>query len=53
MRVPQKKFPKIEKLMHRESRRTPRARQTPAQMLAIVKMLNAAYGGTVINKTEH
>jgi len=27
--------------------------QTPEQMLGIVKMINAAFGGTIVNKSKH
>jgi len=42
-----KKLPKLDKLMRRESRRRP---QTANEMLAVVTMLNAAYGGTITAK---
>ena len=48
-----KKFPKIEKLMVRGRGKRRAAKQTPEQMLAVVKMLNAAYGGSIVNETEH
>ncbi|MPZ58435.1 MAG: hypothetical protein GEU91_18470 [Rhizobiales bacterium] len=48
MRCDPKKFPKLEKLMHR--RRVPGRKQTPEQQFAIVKMLNAAFGGNVVKK---
>lgn len=46
-----KKLPKLEDLMHRGRARS--VKQTPEQMLGIVKMLNAAYGGRVISKAKH
>ena len=45
-----KKLPKLETLMHR--RRGVATKQTPEQMLGIVKMLNAAFGGKVIDKAK-
>jgi hypothetical protein len=40
-----KKLPKLDKLLKRRGERAP---QTPEQMLGIVKMLNAAFGGRVV-----
>lgn len=38
-----KKLPRLEKLMHQTSKRE----QTPEEMLALVRVMNAAFGGTV------
>jgi hypothetical protein len=46
MRV--KKLPRLERI----AGRSPTRPQTPDEMLAIIKMLNAAYGGSVIRKTN-
>ena len=47
-----KKLPKLEVLMSK-ARKMRSATQTPEQMLGIVKMLNAAFGGRVINKAKN
>lgn len=36
-----KKFPKLQTLLHKQTQR----RQTPEQMLQVVKMLHAMHGG--------
>ena len=54
--VPAKKFPKHDKMQIKNGASpSHRKKQTPEQMLAIVKMLNAAYGGSIVHKkrTEH
>lgn len=49
-------MPKLESLQYKpgeRNRRRSQGPQTPEQMLAIIKMINAAYGGNVVNETEH
>lgn len=49
-RVNPKKFPKLEKLLYRA--RGGKKRQTPEEMLAIVKMITVAHGGEVKLKAK-
>ena len=47
---PRKRLPKLETLLYRH--KSSRKKQTPEEMLAVVKMLNAAFGGRVIKKKD-